>query len=634
MFFLNLTGPEFFMLLATLGGFIAALYLLDRAKGRKVVSTLQFWVSAGATDQREPRKRVREPWSLVLQLVSLLLLLLAISRLEWGNRTNRGRDHVILLDTSSWAAARAAGSNETVIEREREQVRRYLNALSPNDRVMLVAAASVAEPLTRFTADRAELNNALARAHAGFSALNREAVIAFATQARNWSENNAGEIVYAGPQITERDQGTSLTPDRVLAVAADRENCGIREFSVQPQPNEANTWHAFVRLKNYGERSRTLQLQMHYASTPLAPRRVAIPAGGETSVEYIFSTQAAGELVAAIDAGDSLASDDRASIFLPRNDALRVTVYTDRPEALKPLVAAGRQLRADFFPSSAYPASTAADLVVLDTMTVSSPPVAPALWINPPKERAPLPVRSSVTNAAIAWNGSGSHPLHAKTLRVADANIFETFEGDETLASVAQGAVVVIRGAARNLPKTAVIGFDPLAAPLRFEVATPLLFATLLDELSPGAFRTRTYTAGEVGLARVVLDREEQRGPVRVNNNRGESVPFTRRNNELQFFSGRPETIHVVSDEKERVFDLRLPAVAEHAWNVPDTTSGLPASSAFEPPALDFWKWLAAAAAVLLIVEWYLFGRARRLRRPALKQPQTAHKTEEELAIR
>ncbi len=104
MFFLNLTAGEFLALFGALGGLIAALYLLDRTKRKKVVSTLRFWTAALTAEEQQSRKRMREPWSLVLQLVSLLLLLLAIAQLQWGTRERRGRDHVLLLDTSSWAA--------------------------------------------------------------------------------------------------------------------------------------------------------------------------------------------------------------------------------------------------------------------------------------------------------------------------------------------------------------------------------------------------------------------------------------------------------------------------------------------------------------------------------------------------
>ena len=117
MFFLNLTAGEFFGLLAALGGAITALYLLDRTKRKKIVSTLRFWVDAGRVQDQRSRKRMREPWSLVLQLLGLLLLLLAAAQLQWGSRERRGRDHVLLVDTSAWSAQRLG--TESLLDREK-----------------------------------------------------------------------------------------------------------------------------------------------------------------------------------------------------------------------------------------------------------------------------------------------------------------------------------------------------------------------------------------------------------------------------------------------------------------------------------------------------------------------------------
>src|SRR4051794_10280397 len=106
MFFLNLSFGEFITLLGALGGVVTALYLLDRSRHKRVVSTLRFWVNAPRVEEHQRRKRIRDPWSLILQLASLLLLLLSIAQLQWGTRDRAGRNHVIILDTSSSMAQR------------------------------------------------------------------------------------------------------------------------------------------------------------------------------------------------------------------------------------------------------------------------------------------------------------------------------------------------------------------------------------------------------------------------------------------------------------------------------------------------------------------------------------------------
>ncbi len=619
MFFLNLTGTQLLTLLGALGGLITALYLLDRAKRRKVVSTLHFWVQAGASEQRQARRRMRDPWSLVLQLFALLLLLLAISRMQWGSPDRRGHDHVLLLDTSSWSAAPSSGDPAgTVLDTEKVQAIRYLSALPRTDRAMLVSAASLATPLTRFTADHKQLRAALVMARSGFSALNPDAVLSFSRQAQNWSGGGLGEIVYFGPQLA--DQAVSAkAPGRIVAVSADRENFGIQQLSVQQVEDEANSWHAWVRLKNYGNRPQTARLQVSYGGTNFALRRVPISPGEESTAEYDFTTRTPGQLTASLNPGGSLRSDDRASLFLPRTGHLRVAVFTDRPEILKPLLQASRQLEASFFPPSQYKAQYIADVVILDHMGSSAAvPESATLWIDPPPDRSPLSVKLSLSDPLLSWNPQGplDSPFHAKPLRVPSANTFEIFEGDETVISAAEGPVVVVRAAASRRPKSAIIGFDPAAGALRFNLATPLLFADLLQWLDPTAFRTLTFTARQVGLADVTLDRSELRGDLRVTDDRGLAAPSTIRAGALQVFAARPAALHVTSAERERVISFSLPAVAGYVWKPSgDPLIGLPSAARFTPPALDLWKWLALAAAALLLLEWILFGRVKRARK-------------------
>ena len=82
---------------------------------------MRFWTPAHSAEQQQSRRRVNDPWSLLLQLLGLLLLLLAAAELEWGARARLGRDHVLLLDTSAWSSDAAAGrASASVLDREKD----------------------------------------------------------------------------------------------------------------------------------------------------------------------------------------------------------------------------------------------------------------------------------------------------------------------------------------------------------------------------------------------------------------------------------------------------------------------------------------------------------------------------------
>jgi hypothetical protein len=615
MFFLNLTAAEFLTLLGGLSGLIAALYLLDRSKRKRIVSTLRFWAPAASARANQRRKRIRDPWSLILQLASLLLLLLAIAQLQWGARERRGRNYVVLLDTSAWSAER--NGDITLLDREKEIAERYLAALAPADRIMLVRTDALAAPITPFTAERSQIMSALHGMAAGYSALNIEQALTFAQQAQGWSGGEPGEVVYIGPGMTpESVVAAPLVPNlRVIAVERVRQHAGIRGMSVERKEAGENAWQAAVTVKNYGTERATVRVETRFAGTGFAPRVVSLEGGADRTVEYNFVTDTAGQLAAELKPGDNLMGDDRVVLHLPRIRFLRVAVFTDRPELFRPLFSANGRLQVHFFATSGQKTDGPADVMVLDRTARAVPPNVASIWIDPPRDGSPLPVKALVREAAIRnWHseiplGEG---LHAKDTRIPDAEVFQTFDGDMVVGAAAEGPVVVARGASQSRGDMAVIGFDPLSGEARLDLTTPLLFANLLRWISPAVFRSVELAAERVGAVSMPLDPGEPPDRIRIFDERGMSVPFVAAKQTLQLFASAPEVLRVTSEGRERTLSVALPDVAAFEWKPPsNTATGLPVHSRFAPAALDLWRWLALVGGLGLFLEWTLFGRQR-----------------------
>ncbi|MFL6416218.1 MAG: vWA domain-containing protein [Bryobacteraceae bacterium] len=615
MFFLNLSAAEFLTLLGALGGLVTALYLFDRTKRKRVVSTLRFWALAAAAEDHPHRKKVNQPWSLVLQLLSLLCLLLAIAQLNWGTREFRSRDHVLLLDTSAWAGA--VDPSGKVIDREREAARSYLAALRPGDRVLLVAADALSTPVTAFTADRAILRSGLAQLKEGFSALNISGALSYAREAQAWSGGRSGEIVYIGPARVNAEPAPIPLPAnlRVISIPVASQNSGIRSIAVRRSEEESNSWQATVTLRNDGTSVRNLQLRTEFAGTKFAARNYAVRPGSEMEARYDFVTNTAGLFRAEIHPHDALPIDDSGALQLPSNGALKITAYTRRKDLLAPLLAADHRLVVEYLDPAQYRGEPKTDAVIFDTFAPQTRPLRPSLWINPPKQNAPLPVKTTVNQATITqWKsgldlGSG---LHTKEERLPVAEVFQTGAGDQPFASVAAGPIVVLRPRSQSSAKLAVIGFDPLQPELRFTLTTPLIFANLLSWLSPESFRTLDFAARRLGAAAVSLNEGETRDGLQVTNARGLAIPFTVSDNTVQLFTREPDVIRIVSGDRERVVSLTLPDVAKDRWAPTKVSVGLPAFETYLPTSTDLWKFLACLGGLGLLTEWYLFGGGRR----------------------
>lgn len=618
MFFLNLSVLEFAALLGVLGSLITSLYLLDRTRRKRVVSTLRFWTPGLAAREDRRRRRVQEPWSLVLQLAGLLLLLLAVAQLQFGSRARPGREHVVLLDTSAWSAQRRG--SRTLLDQEKQAAEQYLSAVPARDRILLVAADALATPLTPFTSDHGSLRTRLRAAHSSFSGLNLQQALLFAQRARHAAENDSGEVVYIGPgMMTRNDLALPRVPSlRVISVAPGREHTGIRGVSIQRSVTSASEWQATVTVQNYGALRSRVPLRIQ--SGPAYTRRVLwLGAGEQASAEFAFAVNTAREFVADIDAGSDVEGDHHVALDLPPLAKARVDVVTSRADKLRPLFPVNAQIDVRFFAPGRYTANAAADLIVLDQTTITLPAAQAAIWIDPPRDRAPWPVKAVTDDAQItAWHSETplAAGLRTRQTHLGQASVFQSFDSDTVVASTSGGPVVIAREASGDRGKWAVIGFDPLNGRTRFEITTPLLFANLLRWSLPDVFHALEVNAERIGTLAIPLEPGQRADAVRILDQQGVPAPFIATRTSIELFVNRPQMLRVMAGDRHRTLSVVLPDLAAFAWTPPAGSAiGLPTRFRLTPGAVDLWRVLAVLGASGLFAEWMLFGRRRKFTR-------------------
>jgi len=620
MHFLNLTLGQFLVLSGGVSAVMLALYLLDRSHRKQVVSTLRFWVSAEQPTVVARRRHIQQPWSLLLQLASIVLLLLAIAQLRLGAPASAPRDHVLILDTSAWMAART--STHSLMALARDRARAYVRAVPARDRIMLVRADALTTPATAFEPDRKKLEEAIADSHPGATALNLDQALSFARQLQTQSGRRAGEVVFVGTgKLAERAPGNlGLRNLRFLMVPDAIENCGLRRIGVRRSAADDDVWEVYASLRNYGAAPRTVTLSLTFGPSvdgpgnlPAGSQRLTLAPGADRETSFQFRARTAGFLQAQILPHDAFPADDRATLQLPAQPVLHVTVYSAEPDLLRPVLAASPQVAATFRTTAEYSPRGPGSLVILDRFHPPAPPQADAIFIDPPAGGSPVPVRAHVTDAPLTgWlsdNPLGAG-LRAKDLHLESASVFEAAPDDLKIAEVAEGPVMVARP---GKPKIVVLGFHPALSAMRYELSTPLLYANLLRWMAPEIFRRWELTAGSVGTVKVSLDADVRPAGVRVLREDGNPAPFTLRGQSLEFFSGAAGTVRVLAGDREYVYSLTLPQLWESQWDVPaETRRGIPKFAAPIREATDLWQWLALAGGTGLLAEWMLFGRFRR----------------------
>jgi hypothetical protein len=619
MYFLNLSLAQFLAVFGTISATMVLLYLLGRSRRRQVVATLRFWVAAEQPTVVHKRKRIQQPLSLILQLLSILLLLLAIAQLRLGTPLATPRDHVLILDTSAWMSA--ASGNHTLMDEAKQRTLAYLKTIPASDRLMLVRADALTTPATAFESSRTKLEQAIGRSTPGATALNLDQAFAFARQEQALGSGRPGEIVYVGPGRIAAESNLASAPLpknlRVLNTTDSTENCGLRKIGVRRSAADPEVWDIYASVRNYGSAPKTLTLALRFGGAPAGAHRFTVPPGSEREIAFAYRTRAAGLLEANLLPHDRFPDDDHAVLELPLLPSLNLTVYSNEPDLLRPTVTSIPRVHATFRRVAEYRGGTANELVILDRFRPPQPPTGDAIWIEPPPEASPIPIRAQLEGVPFdRWcsNNALCAGLRTKDLQLAKTYVFESAPDDVKIGQVQDGPVIVAR---TGKTKTVVFGFHPALSDLRYELATPLLFGNILRWMAPDLFRRSAVAAGSAGTVTMQLDADIFPEDARVLQQDGTPVPFTTRGRTLRFFSGTPGTVRVLAAERETVYSLTLPELWDSKWEAPvGTKHGLPVFSDTAGAFRDLWQVLAVLGGLGLLVEWLLFGRAEgRMRR-------------------
>jgi hypothetical protein len=149
---------------------------------------------------------------------------------------------------------------------------------------------------------------------------------------------------------------------------------------------------------------------------------------------------------------------------------------------------------------------------------------------------------------------------------------------------------------------------------MRYELATPLLFANILRWFAPDTFRAKELSTQSVGTVSVALDAPVEAKDLRVVREDGTPIPFTLEGKSLHFYSGAAGVARVIAGDRESVYSLSLPEMWDAKWKAPaDARRGLPSFRDNARAIRDTWQIFAILGGFGLLVEWILYGRLERV---------------------
>lgn len=583
---------------------IVLLHLVQQRRRSVRIPSLELWSVTGAPPQRKPR---RLPLSLLLLLHLLVAALLALSlgRPFLMGTAFEPVQITVVLDTSSSMAAKDSGTASRFANAQATARGIFTNARQ-GDRIALVTLGTPARLLGQGGPEAA---SSLLAEIDGLRPAGPDGDIAgainLATAVTHAPDGN--DIRQRIVVLTDGSFGPQLLANTPLAASAEvdwrtfgqpGDNVAIVAFAARPVRDGGHRLYARVANLSDAPVARNLEVMLDGNTVQTEPIRL----DGGAEAEWSWPLPAGARLAEArLTPGDLLDTDDRAAAVLTGGRRLRVQLVSATETPLLRSLQAQPNVDVSVMAAAEYRHDPTADIAVLVGFVPDTLPPVPTLFVAPPRDSTI--VTSVGVERNLRANAAGDSRFASIDLSaIVFSNVTAiSMPAWATTALSADDVPLVVTGVLENQPRT-IWTFDPSASNMPTRLAFPLLTAATLRTLAPQA-----DTARRVGETTP----EELTAPdgttVAANSILSQPGVYQRVN--------QTESI-AVNALDARESDLRSRA----APTIQQTVA--PVAAVTREGSRQLWRYILAAAVILLVVEW-LYAHRRSRGRSARPTPRS-----------
>jgi len=533
---MEFTGLATSQVLSVLGGFAAAvtvLYLLKLRRRQIEVPFVHLWQSVLAEKQTtrlfSALKRIFS-WLVALAVVALLALAMGDPRNEGAS--DDGRTTVVLIDTSASMRATDVAPSRTAVATE--HVRRMIEGLGGDDRMLIASMDASTVPLSPLTADPRVLRDGLGSLAATDVAADLNRGLRFALDVLRGqprarivivSDGVLGDDLSAedGP-VAERLTRAGVEVDWIR-IGVGGPNVAITAFSVRRYPLDLSRSEVLVELWNTGEDDASVELELLGDDQTIDVQRLRITAGERLRRFFTDVSGADRTLEARVrfadGSHDAQPADDRAFARLPERRRARVMAVTGGNLYLSAALLLDEYLDVVEVAPADYPAEGRFDVTIFDSWVPPSPPETDAIYLYPhpggtlgddgANHVGPFEV-TGLAERPFFDRIEHRHPLVAFTalgdVNIAEALVVELEENDRVVGGD-RGVPLLVTGS-RNDQRIVALLFDVRRSDLPLRVAWPLLLLNAIDGFTQeDAAYHSSYETGETWHVPVPADAEE-----------------------------------------------------------------------------------------------------------------------------
>ena len=584
---------------------IVLLYFLKVRRPEVRVSTLLFWRPYVADRQANaPWQRLRPSVLLFLQLLAALVLALGLMRPGLIGAAGVDSTTVVMIDASPTMGATDVSPSR--FGAAVNQARSLAGQLAPGQQMAIILLGDHATLLAAPTGDSALLRSALDRAQPSGTAGDFAEGISLANSILLGRPGGSIIMLSDGHSQAPTSPPRVSAPFSYVSIGSTGENAAIQTMS------PAGNGSVFLRLANYGRTARDMKVEMRADGRLVDVLPVRLEGNTTTDLRWSRLATSTQVLEARLTPGDALALDDAAWLVVappPRHPVLLVTAENGfLQQALK--LRQGVDLTvvkpADYKPGK-Y------DLVVFDGFVPPGKLPEPALLVDPPAGQGPAPLGPQIDPGGVQ-PADPRDPLlrdvSLKDVHVQSAGSLKVPSGWRTVISAAAGPLLAVR---EGDPRDALLTFDVHHSDLPLRAAFPILIKNLLDYLLPGGFENQVFAPGQT----VTLMAEPGVRWADVTTPAGQTTrltpPFP------PFIATDVPGVYTVRQQlasgtrlSRFVVQLQDPSLSRISPGAAPLIQAADRAGGVLPRGtLEVWPWLAAAALLALVAEWFVFLRGR-----------------------
>ncbi len=569
---------------------IIALHILTPRRQDHLVSSLMLWRANEAPVKAiAPWQRLRNSIPLILQLLTVLLLALALGAFALLRAAPLPEHTVFIIDGSGSMSADDGRPDR--IGAAEQRVMELIEEVPSSGRYSLVSATASPTVLV----ERSNNPDEMARALRSIEIVPAGADFTTAfllAESLDTADGATGYVLLTDGGLTTTVQGLAPAGTRVEFIGDSEANRAVSTIGVKPV---AGGLDVRVGVVNTGGGASTETLRLEVDGITVERREITIADGAVSEEE--FAAPEGSQVSAHLEGADLMPVDNHRYAVVPRPDEVRVSVEGESSFFVEQLLEA---LGAEEVASA-----ETADVMIYNQVAVPPAPELPFIAITPPSGAPGIDVIGSVEAPVPSYVADDPLLEAIDVSRIGLAKAQElSIRSGEVLLSGASGPLL-IRGSDGPVPFF-YLSFALEQSNLPVEVAFPVLGARMIDELTAVDSLGSGFTAGDRVPATFSGELTDPRGTSQTISSSFGAARF-----DLPGFwnatgeDGVATVVAVNPDISESA--LRVPAELEA---IP--TGGLVDEAGAQAGALtaaeSLVRWLAIAALVVISLEflWWL----------------------------